>query len=79
MPYTEIAQGLIGAVLFFNAGRMEARGGGRDPAVLWAGLSLLLSLLAFRAGGGWGLWALAQFALFIGIAVVRVAHEARNR
>lgn len=53
MIYTKIALCIIGMSLFFNAGKIEARGGAADHAVLWAALSLGTSLLAFWAGAGW--------------------------
>ncbi len=73
MFYTKIAMCIIGMSLFFNAGKIEARGGAADHSVLWAALSLLTTILALWAGAGWLLWLLAQIALLIGIALVRVA------
>lgn len=72
MFYTKVALCILGMSLFFNAGKIEARGGAADHAVLWAALSLGVSLLAFRAGAGWFLWLIAQIGLLIGIAAVRV-------
>ena len=76
--YTQIALCIVGMSLYFNAGRIEARGGAADHSILWACLSLAVSLVAFWVGAGWILWALAQAALFIGIAVTRVALETRG-
>jgi hypothetical protein len=70
--YTKIALCIIGMSLFFNAGKIEARGGAADHSVLWAALSLLTSLLAFWAGAGWFFWLIAQIGLLIGIAGARV-------
>lgn len=75
MFYTKIALCIIGMSLFFNAGKIEARGGAADHAVLWAALSLLTSVLAFWAGAGWILWLIAQMGLLIGIAGARVLME----
>ncbi|WP_395769128.1 hypothetical protein [Arenimonas sp.] len=72
MFYTKIALCIIGMSLFFNAGKIEARGGAADHSVLWAALSLLTSLLAFWAGAGWFFWLIAQIGLLIGIAGARV-------
>ena len=75
MDYTKIAMCIIGMSLFFNAGKIEARGGAADHSVLWAALSLLTSILALWAGAGWILWLISQFGLLIGIAAVRVILE----
>lgn len=72
MFYTKIALCIIGMSLFFNAGKIEARGGAADHSVLWAALSLLTSLLAFWTGAGWIFWLIAQIGLLIGIAGARV-------
>ena len=79
MPYTEIALCIVGAAVFFNAGRMEAESGAPDHSVLWGALSLLVSIGAFALGGGWIAWVIAQIVLFVGIAVVRVMLEGRGR
>ena len=76
--YTQIALCIIWMTLYFNAGKIEARGGGADHSILWACLSLATSLAVLWAGAGWMLWALAQAGLFIGIALGRVALEARG-
>jgi hypothetical protein len=78
MPYAEIAMCLIGMSLYFNAGKLEARGGGADHSVLWAVLSLATSVLALWAGAGWLLWMLAQALLLLGIAAVRALLEGRG-
>ena len=71
MFYTKIALCIIGMSLFFNAGKIEARGGAADHSVLWAALSLLTSILALWAGAGWITWLISQFSLLIGIAIAR--------
>lgn len=76
--YTQIALCIIGMSFYFNAGKIEARGGAADHSILWASLSLVTSLIAFWAGAGWVFWALAQVALLIGIALIRVALDARR-
>lgn len=75
MDYTKIAMCIIGMSLFFNAGKIEARGGAADHSVLWAALSLLTSIIALWAGAGWITWLISQFGLLIGIAAVRVILE----
>jgi hypothetical protein len=72
VPYLEIGLCIVGASLFFNAGKMEANSGRADHSVLWAGLSVLTSVLAFAAGAGWFLWLLAQGGLLLLITVLRV-------
>ena len=76
--YTQVALCIVGMSLYFNAGRIEARNGASNYAVLWAALSLVTSLIAFWAGAGWIVWALAQVALLIGITLVRVALDGRG-
>jgi hypothetical protein len=76
--YTQIALCIVGMSLYFNAGKIEVRGGGADHAIFWASLSLAASLVVLWAGAGWILWALAQVALFIGIALTRVALDGRG-
>jgi hypothetical protein len=72
VDYTKIAMCIIGMSLYFNAGKIEARGGAADHSVLWAALSLLTSILALWAGAGWFFWLIAQIGLLIGIAGARV-------
>ncbi len=78
MPYLEIALCVVGMSLYFNAGKLEARGGAADHSILWAAPSLLPSLLAFWAGAGWTLWLFAQSGLFVVIALVRVGLGGRD-
>jgi len=72
MIYTKITMCNVCMSFYYNAGKMEARGGAADHAILWASLSLLTSLLAIGAGAGWVFWLIAQLGLLIGIAIVRV-------
>jgi hypothetical protein len=77
MFYLKVALCIVGMSLYYNAGKIDARSGGADHALLWAALSLLTTVLVFWAGAGWLLWVLAQIALLIAIALVRVALEGR--
>ncbi|HVF33735.1 MAG TPA: hypothetical protein VND91_00245 [Candidatus Saccharimonadia bacterium] len=79
MPYTQIALCIVGVALFFNAGKLEARSGAADHSILWGALSLLVSVAALAFGGGWPAWLSAQVGLFLGIAIVRAALDARAR
>lgn len=80
MNYTAIALTLAGMIGLWNAAEWESRDGSRHHGVLWAGASLLLSLLVlFVAGWGVLAWLLAQAGLFIAIAAVRVWLEDRHR
>ena len=76
--YTQVALCIVGMSLYFNAGKIEARNGARDHAVLWAALSLVVSLVVFWTGAGWIVWVLAQVALLAGITLVRVALDGRG-
>lgn len=78
MPYSDIAMCIIGMSLFFNAGKFEARSGAADHAILWAMLSLLVSMLVLWLGGRWIAWFFAQAGLFAGIAVVRALLDGRD-
>jgi len=80
MNYIAIGLTIAGVIAFFNAGEWEARNGSANHAVLWAMLSLLISVVVlFVAGWDWLPWLFAQVALFVGIAAVRVLIEDRNR
>ena len=48
--YTQVALCIVGMSLYFNAGKIKARNGARDHAVLWAALSLVVSLVVFWTG-----------------------------
>ena len=63
---------LVCVVVYFGAGRQEARMGGHDHAALWAALSIAVSALGiFGLHGTWGWLLAAQIALFVGIGVFR--------
>jgi len=80
MDYVAIGLTIAGVIAFFNAGEYEARDGSANHAVLWAMLSLLISVLVlFVVGWDWLPWLLAQVGLFVGIAAVRVLLEDRER
>ena len=79
MPYTQIALCIVGIAFFFAAGRLEAQAGAADHSILWSALSLLVSVAVLALGGGWVAWLVAQLGLFVGIAAVRAALEARDR
>jgi len=78
LPYVQIALCIVGASLFFNAGRIEANAGKADHSILWGGLSLITSVLAFTAGAGWLGWLLTQGALMLVIAMLRVLLSSRG-
>lgn len=80
MDYVPIALTIAGMIAFFNAGEYEARDGSANHAILWAVLSLLISVLVLFVGGwSWLPWLFAQIGLFIGIAAVRVLIENREK
>ena len=80
MDYIAIALTIAGIIGFWNAAEWETRDGRAHHGVLWATLSLGLSVLVlFVAGWGWLPWLLAQAGLFVGIAFVRVLLEGRDR
>ena len=68
---------IAGMSAFFGAGEYEAREGGANHGMLWAGLSLLVSVLTFSLSLGLIGWLLGQAMLLIGIAAVRVWLEDR--
>ena len=68
---------IAGMSVFFGAGEYEARDGGANHRMLWAGLSLLVSVLALSVGVGLIGWLLCQAMLLVGIAAVRVWLEDR--
>jgi hypothetical protein len=78
MFYFKVALCIVGMSLYYNAGKIDARSDQTDHSLLWAALSLLTSVLVFWADAGWLLWLLAQIALLIAIALVRVALEGRQ-
>jgi hypothetical protein len=61
-----------------HLGKLESQGGMRK-GLLWAALSVATSVIVIRlCGGGWIAELLAQFGLFVGIAVVRTVRDTRN-
>ena len=70
MNYTAIGFTILFAALYYSAGEIE---GAPNHGVLWAALSIVVSLIIL-AGIGGGIVALivCQALLLIGIAVVRV-------
>lgn len=69
---------LVFVVLYFGAGKHEARFGGNDHAILWAALSIGLSaVLVLVLKGTAPVLFVAQVGLFITIAVVRALHDKR--
>jgi len=62
---------VVFAIFFYRAGVFDG-----GPALLWAALSVLISLLVWQ-GLGWGLVAmiLGQVGLFVGIGVFRVIRK----
>ena len=77
--YAQIALCIVGMSLYFNAGKIEARSGSPDNSILWASLSLVVSLAAFWLGAGWLLWGLSQVLLLVAITLGRVALDGRAR
>ena len=78
IDYVAVALTLAGMIVFYNAGEWEAGDGSPNHGLLWAVLSLGVSVLAlFVAGAGWMLWLLAQAGLFVGIGLVRALLETR--
>jgi hypothetical protein len=62
---------LVFALVLYRAGVQD-----ESPGLLWAALSVVISLVVWL-GLGWGVLAMiiAQVALFVGIGVVRVLRE----
>ena len=79
MPYLEIALCIVGMSFYFKAGKLEASNGSPDHSVLWASLSLLTSVVVIWAGAGLLLWLLAQLALMVVVAMIRVAFDRDGR
>ena len=69
---------LVFVMLFFGAGKHEARFGGHDHSILWAALSIGLSaLLVLVLNAGAPVLFVAQVGLFITIAIFRALHDKR--
>jgi hypothetical protein len=68
IPYTAIVVLSVCAIFFYRAGRLEKSWG-----VLWAALSIVVSLVALRFLN-WGLLGvfIAQALLFVGITAYRM-------
>jgi len=78
MPYFEIAIALVFATVFLKGGEQEARMGRSNHGVLWAALSVLVSVLVVVVIGRGGIWLIAaQLTLFVAIGAVR-AHWERD-
>ncbi len=80
MGYVEIGITIAFAVLFYKAGEMEsASSGKRNPGFLWAGISIVVSVLFFGVLGT-GIFGIliCQVLLLIGIAVVRALIDGNN-
>ena len=71
----EIILTIAGMSAFFGAGEYEARDGSANHRMLWACLSLLVSV--FTLGLGLLGWLLGQALLLVGIAAVRAWLEDR--
>lgn len=66
------------AFTFFGMGRVEARDTAADHGVLWAGLSIAISVLLIQVwGAGWIAVLLGQVGLFLGITVFRALRDPR--
>ncbi len=65
------------AFVLFQAGALEKRhGDGKDPGILWAGLSIAVSAIVIHLlHGQWFLVLLGQIVLFAGITLYRVLRE----
>jgi|GEM_PF-557214 len=67
---------LVCAYTYYVLGAYEAEQGGNHRGVLWAALSLAVSLIVgYLFKGGWGVIVIAQVGLFLGIAIVRALRE----
>lgn len=68
IPYVTIALIIVCAIFFHRAAEFED-----EPALLWAGLSVLISALTFFVfRWGWMGCLLGQAGLFAGITLVRM-------
>jgi hypothetical protein len=64
------------AFTYYGAGQIEARDGGRDHGILWAGLSIAISALVIQMlHGGWVFVLLAQVVFLVGIGFVRTLRD----
>jgi hypothetical protein len=70
--------GFVFAFALFSSGKLEAQDGMRK-GLLWAGLSIVISVLVIQfCGGGWLSELLAQVGLFIGIGAARTIRDTRK-
>ena len=69
--------GFVFAYCFFMGGKLEAKQrGGRNPGLLWALISILVTAGVIQGlGGGAFFVILGQLAVFIGITAWRVKFE----
>ena len=66
------------AFVLYGSGKLEARNGMRN-GILWAALSIAISVLVIQAlGGGWLFELLSQVGLVAGIGVIRALREQKN-
>jgi len=71
MPYLSILLIAVCAAFFYRAAEVE-----NSPALLWGGLSVLLSVLAlFFLHWGWLGALLGQVGLFVGITIFRMMRK----
>lgn len=74
--HSPILLAVVCAYTYYVLGAYEAQQGSNHNGLLWAVLSLLVSLAVLGLfKGGWGVLLMAQTALFIGIAVFRAMRE----
>ena len=77
--FIPFALAVAGMIVFWNAAEWEARDGSPHHGLLWASLSLLISVLTLFVAGWTAVpWLLTQAGLFIGIAAARVWLEDRD-
>jgi hypothetical protein len=66
------------AFALFGSGKLEGQDGVRN-GLLWAGLSIAISVLVIQfCGGGWLFELLTQLGLFVGIGAVRAIRDTRK-
>jgi hypothetical protein len=66
------------AIALYGSGKLESHDGMRK-GLLWATLSIAISVLVIQlCGGDWLFELLAQIGLFVGIAAVRTLHETKK-
>lgn len=60
----------IAAIFFYKAAATE-----KESRLIWAGLSVVVSVLIHLLGGGFVILLLGQIGLFIGITVFRTIND----